>query len=261
MWVLAAAAAASLNCADDQAMGKTWAEAVAALQANDWTTVKARTDAMIAACPATNQATPPRVMRGVAAIQEKQYDDALRVIGDSERPGTTPMGAMASFVALDGWAGKRDADGFARERRALVAGVENRLTDPEGEIRAKVVDRFETADASVTAIEGDYANGVFTRHMTFLIEPKAPFTAPRTVMLTTSPASTLVSGRMVYFVDAYSCSSHTTVEIIPKRKPDYKAMRSKVETYLAGAATAVSSTEVNQGGCGFADYVAPGAEG
>lgn len=258
--LLALMLAASLNCADQDALRQAWAPAVQAFTAHDLAAAQDRADAMIAACPSPQHSGPPRVMRAAIAFDAQDYDGALRALEPLPRPGASSLGSMASFIALRSWAGKKDADGFARERQALTAGVEARLTDPKGAIRAKVVDRFVVGETEVTAIEGDYATGAFTRHTTFLLQPRGPFETPRTVMLTTSPAGALAGGGKVYFLDEYSCSRHVTLEIIPGKKPGYRALRAKVEDLLSDQRKGgVSATEAGGQICAFSNYLAPGA--
>lgn len=258
--VLLTALALALNCSDGPAIHEAWRPALEAYNSGDMTRAKAVTEAILVACPTAPLIAGPRVMRADIADKELDHDGALAALQGVERPSAAAMGTLPSFIALRSWQGKQDAEGFAQERRRLADGVEKQLTDPDGRVKARLIEHFEIGDMTVSAIEGDYRNGDFVRHTTFVVQSSKPFAPLRTIMLTTSPASALLGGSKVYFLDEYSCARHVTLEVIPRRKPKYRALRSRVEAHLSGSATGVSSTEAGDQGCAFANYVAPGYE-
>lgn len=207
----------------------------------------------------TPLADGPRVMRADIAVSEKDYAGSLRTLGDMARPATNRLGALPSFIALSATAGVGDGEGYARERQWLADGIERRLTDPDGAVKAKLVERFNVGSIRVAAFEGDYQNGAFIRHMTFVIQGAEPFAPLRTIMLSSDPVSDMIDGQHAFFLDQYTCREHETLEIIAKRKPGYKTVREKVERHLQEPGGSISRTE--GGGaemCGFSDYVAPG---
>ena len=258
-WADAGPAATPLNCNNGRAIYDAWTPAREAYGAGDVARAKPILDAIVAACPTAKLSEMPRVMRADIAVAEKDYAEALKVLGDMDRPMANGLGALPSFIALSATAGLKDADGYARERQRLVDGIEQRLTDPGGKVKAKLVERFSVGATKVIAFEGEYLNAPFQRHLTFLVYDPEPFAPPRTIMWTTDPASALLGGPPVLFLDEYVCGRHTTLEIIDKRKSTYAKLRKKVEGWVAQSSGSISATTGGSGElCRFSAYVAPG---
>lgn len=247
---------APLNCASGKEIYDAWTPAREAYSAGDMAGAKPFLDAIVAACPTAKLAEGPRVMRAEIAAAQKDYAGALRVLGDMDRPMANALGPLPSFIALRATAELKDAAGYSRERQRLVDGIEQRLTNPSAP-KAKLLERFSLDGNRVSAFEGEYQNGPFVRHITFLIQASEPFSPLRTVMLTTSPASALLGGPPVFILDEYTCGLHATLEIISGPKPTYDVVRKKLEHRLAEGST--SPAEGADGElCGFSSYVAPG---
>jgi hypothetical protein len=122
-------------------------------------------------------------------------------------------------------------------------------------------------DALITAcpdpvIEGDYANGPFKRHLTFLIIPAAPLEPPRTIMLTTSPATQLLGVSNSYALDEYTCDRHVTLDWIKSpTQPTYNEVRERILAHLEVSIDGVSASfGPADAVCAFAAYLAPGFE-
>ncbi|MFN3514627.1 MAG: tetratricopeptide repeat protein [Phenylobacterium sp.] len=254
---IALAAAAALNCNDNDAIYEAWTPAFAAYEAQRFDEAKTLLDGLIATCPSTPILPYAQTMRAEIALYEEDYDSALKALEDVQRPQSGSLGPLPNFIALRSLAAKEDAEGYDLEARRLFHAVELRLTDPMGPVKAKLVERFSVGKFEVTAIEGDYKNGSFIRKMTFLIKSSEPFAPLETVMLTQNPTVDLIgSSPRKYFVDQYTCNRHVTVTLTPTNVT-YKQVRATVEGWLAGRQDGVSATEAG-GVCAFKNYVAPG---
>ena len=89
---------------------------------------------------------------------------------------------LPSFIAIRAWAGKRDAEGFAKERLALVDAVAKALVDPHGSIKGTEREPFAVGVYRVRGFEAQFPNGPFVRRLVFLITKDVPFAPPTTVI-------------------------------------------------------------------------------
>ena len=120
MMIAALLAAAAFDCSSPAAVQAAFTPAVEAYQAKDRAKAKALTDEIIAACGSSRLADFPRTMRADLASQEGDFDGVLRALGDTPRPAPPPLGSLPNYLAMKAYAGKKDAEGYARERARLV---------------------------------------------------------------------------------------------------------------------------------------------
>ena len=252
-----AAAASPVDCSNAQGLEAAWKPTVEAYQAHDLAKAKGLADALIVACGERPIGDFPRMLRAEIAVVEGDNDGALAALGAHPRPAAAPIGPYTSLIALRAWQGKKDAAGFAAERARLLEGSVRGLSAPGNPFKSKLVEAFDAGGVHVTAFEVDFDDGSFHRHYVFVLAPEEPLAMPGTIMLSTDAGSALLGGGPAYFVDEYGCWGHATLDIIEKRKPDYKAMRAKVVARLAGKLQPTSSMTAG-GVCAFPGYVSPG---
>jgi len=253
----AAVASASIDCSSTASVQRAWQPGIQAYQTGDMAKAKAVTDALIEACGDHPLGDFPRVMRAEIAVIEGDNDRALTTLGPRSRPAAAPIGPMSSLIALRAWQGKKDAQGFEEERARLLAASVKGLSEPGNPFKGKLIEEFEAGNVHVTALQTDFVESAFHRYFVFLLAPREPFAMPGSIMLSTDAGGDLLGGGPVYFVDEYGCWGHATLDMVPKRMPDYKAMKAKVLARLAGKLQPASSMH-GGGACGLASYVAPG---
>lgn len=144
---------------------------------------------------------------------------------------------------------------------SLIERSARAITAVEGEIHGKELDRFTTAFGPVQAFETAYRQGQFLRRYVFLVRPKDPSIGPISFMLTSNAEVDQIARTRGHpaplFLDQYSCNTHTTVAMLPRR-PSYEELRALVVQTLEKP-DGVSSTELPvTGACGFGAYVLPG---
>ncbi len=252
-----AASTASIDCVSEQGQLAAWRPAIEAYRSRDMPKAKAAADAIIAGCGDSPLATIARTMRAEIAVTEGDHDGALALLGSQPRPEAAPAGPYTSLIALRAWQGKKDASRFADERTRLLEGSAKGLGAPGNAFKSRLIETFDTNGVRVSAFETDFADGPFRRYFVFLLAPDEAFAMPGTIMLSADGAAGLLGGGPVYFVDEYGCWGHATLEVIEKRKPDYKAMKARVMARLAGKLQPTSSIEPG-GVCAFSGYVSPG---
>jgi hypothetical protein len=243
---------------------------IAAAKAKDFATAKAKFDAVIDNCGTSSAAAIPREMRAELALQDKEYDLALKLLAPVPRPARKPLGSRPSWTAMMALKGKGDIPGLKTERTHLLAAVDASLGAADGPYQGRKVESFELNGAHVVAYEARVPQGVFVRLTEFIITPPGPDALPRSVLLTDDlnahqMAKQNNAGTVPAFVDLYDCNSHVTLKMLPEtggQPPPYADVKAVVVAWLQGQASWTSSISIPADGqaCHWPQYVTPGLE-
>ncbi|MBC7166664.1 hypothetical protein [Phenylobacterium sp.] len=264
MSLLALIAAASLSgpidCQSREAVLDATRPVLAAWNAQKWEEAKSGADAVIAACGKAEGTEAAYALGSDLAYRDGDFASALSLAQNVPRYGPSPLARLAGLTAVQSAIALGDAEAAEREKLAVSAAIVAALTFPDGPIRGRMLGGFAAGENMVIAVEGDYKNGPFVRHLTFIVVPREPLKPLRTLMLTTSPASAMMDLEGVYAFDEYACDRHVLLDIIQSdHQPTYDEMRARVEAHLTQPADGISASSAGSGGaCPMGVFLAPG---
>jgi hypothetical protein len=258
--MILALAAAPLDCSSPSSIAEVGTPIIEAWRSGRTEEAKSKVDALITACPDPVAFPGARVIRADIAYGEGDFAGVLQALDGVPRGTPSTNSRMASILAMRSAVALNDPGTAFREKAQLMAAATANLTSEQGEVGARLVEINKMPEHTVIGIEGDYANGPFKRHLTFLIIPADPLEPPRTIMLTTSPATQLLGVSNSYALDEYTCDRHVTLDWIKSpTQPTYNAVRERVLAHLEVAIDGVSaSSGPADAVCAFAAYLAPG---
>lgn len=258
--IAAASLSAPLNCESREAVLDATRPVLAAWNAEEWETAKAGADAVIAACGEAEGTQAAYALRSDLAYRDGDFASALQFAQNVPRHGPSPLARLAGLTAVQSAIALGDAEAAEREKLAVTAAIVAVLTSPDGPIRGRMLGGFAAGDNMVVAIEGDYKNGSFVRHLTFIVMPQEPLAPLRTLMLTTSPASAIMDLKGVYAFDEYACDRHVLLDLIQSdHRPTFEEMKVRVEAHLTERVDGMSAISGGSGGaCPMGIFLAPG---
>ena len=223
----------------------------------------------VLSCPPDNSAAYyAHVLRAEIAVREKDWVSARSTFNKVGFHPESKISVRAASFILQADAMTKNAKLFAADRAGIVAGNDAVLSSLGGRIET-----FNAGGAAVTAYETPVTQGSLHRVLEFIIVPDDASSYPRSILLTDdreavtveaelgqANSSKKIDGGHVWFIDAYDCSGHETLAIVPGTKqPVYEAVKVRVLQRLSGEKGSVSSLTVpDNGSCAALSWILPG---
>lgn len=187
-------------------------------------------------------------------MRQSDFARARDFIAGVPRPSQRSFGILGNWTALRAARGLGDMPAFNFERSLLLAASGDGLVRRGGHLR----ERVDLNGGVVSIYQTDLLQGSFRRRYIALYDK--PDALPRTVALT---LNTLVESMDAngagdsYFIDAYFCAGHATLEILETSAgalPDYEAFRSRALTYFASDEEPEPTPDAQ---CAYIQYLTP----
>lgn len=169
-----------------------------------------------------------RMVAGMSALRNQDYDYGIAVVGPSDRPAPLPVGSTNNWIMLRLYEAKGDAAGIDREADRLAQAVETHLTDPKGAYHAQKKERFQQGDTVIDGYEIETAwDDKETTQSYFLVRPHGQL--PYSVVL----AHHTADGKDSWALSGATCMTRQTFETDTARR-SYAEARAGVVDIVTG---------------------------